>query len=378
MADFSRVLVQGSNADDVLAARPEPSRLSGDYGNDVLIDSPGSDELNGGAGHNRLYGGAGNDYYVYEPTLGGRDEILDIDVLEPPGGGQLDTLIIGEGFESFGPLERSRDDLLIGINGEPGVVVVKYFFRDPVFRIERFRFGSTVVSDDQVMRSFHLDPTRAYAASDNFYYHTGDLVVLQSVWASRLVARDEATYLKGWRGDNILIGSRHGDVLDGGFSEYYHFGEISWNQLYGGPGDDIYKVQLEMYGKPVNNQIYDYDPAPGNVDTLYFQGAFDPSLMRFSKGPSDDLMVETGYGHRLVIINYFLDKSFKVEKIRFDDGTVLNETDVLQRMGLPVPVSPQASLSTPIPLSTLERLEPSSDGLLSLVLAAGAALTHSV
>lgn len=376
MADFSRVLVQGSNADDVLAARPEPSRLLGDYGDDVLIDSPGSDSLSGGAGRNRLFGGAGNDYYVYEPTLGGRDEILDIDVLEPPGGGQLDTLIIGEGFESFGPLERSRDDLLIGINGEPGVVVVKYFFRDPVFRIERFRFGSTVVSDDQVMRSFHLDPTRAHASYG--YYQTGDLAVFQTAWASRMVARDEATYLKGWRGDNILIGSRHADVLDGGSSEEYQFGEISWNQLYGGPGDDIYKVQLEMYGRRHDNQIYDYDPTPGNIDTLYFQGAFDPSLVRFSRGPSDDLMVETDYGHRLVIINYFLDKAFKVEKIRFDDGTVLDETDVLQRMGLPVPVSPQASLSTPIPLSTLERPEPSSDGLLNLVLAAGAALTHGV
>lgn len=374
MADFSRVLVQGSNADDVLAARPEPSRLLGDYGDDVLIDSPGSDSLSGGAGRNRLFGGAGNDYYVYEPTLGGRDEILDIDVLEPPVGGQLDTLIIGEGFESFGPLERSRDDLLIGINGEPGAVVVKYFFRDPVFRIERFRFGSTVVSDDQVMRSFHLDPTRAHASYG--YYQTGDLAVFQTPWASRMVARDEATYLKGWRGDNILIGSRHADVLDGGFSEEYQFGEISWNQLYGGPGDDIYKVQLERYGNRVDNQIYDYDPTPGNIDTLYFQGAFDPSLMRFSKGPSDDLMVETGYGHRLVIINYFLDKSFKVEKIRFDDGTVLNEADVLQRMGLPVPVSPQASLSTPIPLSTIERPEPAADGLLGLLLAAGAALTH--
>lgn len=374
MADFSRVLVQGSNADDVLAARPEPSRLLGDYGDDVLIDSPGSDSLSGGAGRNRLFGGAGNDYYVYEPTLGGRDEILDIDVLEPPVGGQLDTLIIGEGFESFGPLERSRDDLLIGINGEPGAVVVKYFFRDPVFRIERFRFGSTVVSDDQVMRSFHLDPTRAHASYG--YYQTGDLAVFQTPWASRMVARDEATYLKGWRGDNILIGSRHADVLDGGFSEEYQFGEISWNQLYGGPGDDIYKVQLEMYGNRVDNQIYDYDPTPGNIDTLYFQGAFDPSLLRFSRGPSDDLMVETGHGHRLVIINYFLDKAFKVEKVRFDDGTVLDEADVLQRMGLPVPVSPQASLSTPIPLSAIERPEPAADGLLGLLLAAGAALTH--
>lgn len=374
MADFSRVLVQGSNADDVLAARPEPSRLLGDYGDDVLIDSPGSDSLSGGAGRNRLFGGAGNDYYVYEPTLGGRDEILDIDVLEPPVGGQLDTLIIGEGFESFGPLERSRDDLLIGINGEPGAVVVKYFFRDPVFRIERFRFGSTVVSDDQVMRSFHLDPTRAHASYG--YYQTGDLAVFQTAWASRMVARDEATYLKGWRGDNILIGSRHADVLDGGFSEEYQFGEISWNQLYGGPGDDIYKVQLEMYGNRVDNQIYDYDPTPGNIDTLYFQGAFDPSLLRFSRGPSDDLMVETGHGHRLVIINYFLDKAFKVEKVRFDDGTVLDEADVLQRMGLPVPVSPQASLSTPIPLSAIERPEPAADGLLGLLLAASAALTH--
>ena len=39
-----------SRAPDLLVAHPEPSRLLGGDGDDVLIDGPGSDSLVGGAG----------------------------------------------------------------------------------------------------------------------------------------------------------------------------------------------------------------------------------------------------------------------------------------------------------------------------------------
>src|SRR6218665_3842895 len=175
MAVPSRVLVPGPPGNDLLVAHPEPSRLLGGDGDDVLIDGPGSDSLVGGAGHNRLYGGLGSDYYTYDPNAGGRDEILDFDPSPPWVNQNMDTLIIDESLESFGPFERYQDDLLIGLNGEPGVVVGRHFFLDPAFRIEVFRFGSTVVTDEQVLRNFHIDPLMALGRSaDNPPTYTGN------------------------------------------------------------------------------------------------------------------------------------------------------------------------------------------------------------
>ena len=80
---------------------------------------------------------------------------------------------------------------------------------------------------------------------------------------------------------------------------------------------------------------------------------------------------------RIVIDNYFLDRAFVVEKIRFDDGTVLDEAAVRQRMGLPAAASPQASLSTPGHCCPGAAPEPAADGLLGLALAAGAVLARA-
>ncbi len=379
MAVPSRVLVPGTPGNDLLVAHPEPSRLLGGDGDDVLIDGPGSDSLVGGAGHNRLYGGLGSDYYTYDLNAGGRDEILDFDPSPSWVNQNMDTLIIDESLESFGPFERYQDDLLIGLNGEPGVVVVRHFFLDPAFRIEVFRFGSTVVTDEQVLRNFHIDPLMALGRSaDNPPTYTGNLIRLTgNEQANRLVAADRPTYLSGRGGNDLLIGSRHGDLLNGGTSEPMFLGNNRWNRLYGGPGDDYYQVDLVVSGDFGDQRIHDYDTTPGNLDTLHIRGAVDPAYVRFSGGPPGDLIVELDNEQRIVIDNYFLDRAFVVEKIRFDDGTVLDEAAVRQRMGLPAAAPPQASLSTPGHCCPGAAPEPAADGLLGLALAAGAVLARA-
>lgn len=367
----SRLLVQGTPGNDLLVAHPQPSRLLGDAGDDVLIDGPGSDSLIGGADHNRLYGGLGADYYTYDLNVAGRDEILDFD----PTPGNIDTLIIGESLEAFGPFERYQDDLLIGMNGESGVVIVRHFFLDPAFRIERFRFGATTVTDQQMLRNFHIDPEAPPGrTADDPPAYTGERIRLTgNEQAERLVAGDQATYLLGRGGNDLLIGSRHSDLLNGGGSVPMFLGDNHWNLLYGGPGDDYYQVDYSWeFG---DQRIYDYDTTPGNLDTLHIRGEVEPAYVRFSGGPPGDLILELDSEQRIVITNYFLNKAFVVEKIRFDDGTVLDEAAVRQRMGLPPAAPPpQASLSTPAHCCVGEPPVVEADGLLGLVLAAGALL----
>ncbi len=376
MAAPTRVLVQGTSGNDLLVARLQPSLLQGEDGDDVLIDGPGSDSLHGGGGQNRLYGGPGSDYYTYSRYSGARDEILDFDPSPPGVNVNLDTLIISESLEEFGPFQRRDDDLLIGLSGEPGVVVVKYFFLDPAFHIEVFRFGATTVTDEQVLRNFHIDPLmRLGRSADNPPVYTGGLIRLTgNEQAERLVAGDRGTYIQGRGGNDLLIGSRYGDVLNGQDSKPMFLGDNHWNRLYGGPGNDYYQVDVAVnFG---DNRLYDYDPTPGNLDTLLIRGDVGGTAgVRMSGSVGGDLIIELDTEQRIVIDNYFLDRAFVVEKIRFDDGSVLDEAAIRLRLGLPPAApKPQASLSTSHHCCLGEAPAPEADGLLGLLLAVGALL----
>lgn len=370
---ISRLLVQGSSNDDLLVAHPEPSRLVGGEGNDVLIDGPGSDSLLGGGGNNRLFGGLGDDYYTYDVYSGSRDVILDFD----PTPGNIDTLIVGESLEEFGPFERYQDDLLIGLHGEAGVITVRDFFLDAAFRIERFRFGATHVTDKDILRNFHLDPDAPTGrTADDPPSYTGERIRLTGKeWADRLVAGDQATYLLGRGGNDLLVGSRYSDVLNGGTVKPMFFGDNHWNLLYGGPGDDYYQVDYSWEFS--DHTLYDYDTTPGNADTLHIRGPLEPQYVRFRGSEGGSLYIELDSEQRIVITNYFLDKAFVIEKIRFDDGSVLDEAAIRQRVGLPAPTPPQATMSTPLPYWAGEMPEPAADGVLSLLFSVGAALGHS-
>lgn len=377
MAALTRVLVPGTPGNDLLVAHPQPSRLLAGEGDDVLIDGPGSDSLVGGGGQNRLYGGLGSDYYRYDLNAAGRDVILDFDPSPAWVNVNLDTLIVSESLEAFGPFERAGDDLLIGINGESGVITVRHFFLDPAFRIEVFRFGATVVTDEQVLRNVHIDPLMPLGRSaDNPAVFTGGRIRLTgNEQADRLVAADRPTYLSGRGGNDLLIGSRHSDLLNGGTVKPMFLGDNHWNWLYGGPGNDYYQVDLVVGGDFGDHQLYDYDTTPGNIDTLHIRGAVDPAYLRMQGSVGGSLYIELDNEQRIVISDYFLDKAFVVEKIRFDDGTVLDEAAVRQRVGLPAP-GPQASLSTSAPCCSVVAPLPEADGLLGLLLVAGAALAR--
>lgn len=361
---ISRLLINGTPGNDLLVARPEPSRLLGGDGNDVLIDGPGSDLLQGGAGNNRLYGGLGDDYYSY--TYPGRDLILDFD----PTPGNVDTLIFdGVSLEEMGPFERYEDDLLIGILGEPGLVTIRHFFLDPAFRIERFRFGGFTVTDKEMLRNFHLDPDAPPGpVADVPPRYTGERIRLSgSDRSERLVAGDAATYITGRKGNDLLIGSRYSDVLAGGES-FEFLGSNVWNRLYGGPGGDYYHVDYSWeYGR---QWIYDYDTTPGNIDTLHVRGARIENLSWVSRS-QNSLYLELDSEQRVVIENYFLHPAFVIEKIRFDDGVLL-EGDIQQRLR-----HTDAALGKDLaPPQTISQVEPIGDPGLGWLLLGAAALAR--
>ncbi|USR42304.1 hypothetical protein L1F06_022860 [Ectopseudomonas hydrolytica] len=145
------------------------------------------------------------------------------------------------------------------------------------------------------------------------------------------------------------------------------FGDNQWNQLYGGPGNDYYQVDYSWDFS--NHRIYDYDTTPGNIDTLQIRGPVTADQVRLYGVQGGSLSIELDTEQRIVIVNYLLDKAFVVERIRFDDGSELNEATIRQRLGLPAPT--QASLLTPAPAWAGEPPAAALDGA-GLLLAAAA------
>ncbi|WP_252271947.1 calcium-binding protein [Pseudomonas subflava] len=369
----SRLLVQGTSGDDLLVAPAQPTRLVGGAGNDILIDSPGSDAFYPGAGANRLYGGLGNDYYMNQYS-GGSQEILDFD----PTPGNVDTFDFGESPENVAGVERHGDDLHIrGGGGDQDVVIIRSFFLDPAFRIERFRFYGEVLTDKDILRVFHVDPAPVPHADEPPSYTEDRIRLSGGEKSDHLAAGDQATYLSARWGHDLLIGSRYSDVLNAGNSESpsLAISPHRSDRLFGGPGGDYYRVDSDWRHAEISlTEIHDYDTTPGNIDTLHIRGDESPAYMRITGWERGSLVLELNTNQRITLHNYFLDKAFVIEKIRFDDGTVLDEAAIRQRVGLPPATPPQVSLSTPGDCCAGAAPAVEADGFLGLVLAAGALL----
>lgn len=379
MAIPSRVPVQGTVGDDLLVAPVQPARLIGGGGDDILLDGPGSDALYGNQGSNRLYGGLGNDYYLYEYGVGSLD-ILDVD----PTPGNIDTFDFGAAVEDMGDIERRGDDLYLwqwhGISHDATqeeVVIFRNFFLAPAFRIERFRFHGQVLTDRDMLLAFHVDPDAQVRHADQPPSYTeGRIRLSGGEKPDHLTAGDQATYLTARWGHDLLVGSRFGDVLNGGGSQSPAFAVTPYgsDRLFGGPGDDYYQVDSDWRPAGTSNvEIYDYDTTPGNRDTLHIRGDESPAYVRMTGSARGDLTIELDTQQRIIIKHYFLARAFVIEKIRFDDGSVLLEADVRQRVGLPA-AAPQASLSTPGDCCGADIFAVETDGLLGMLLVAGALL----
>ncbi len=374
---ISRLLINGTPGDDLLVAQPVPSRLLGGEGNDILIDGPGSDVLIGGAGNNRLYGGLGDDYYLYSYGTGSLD-ILDVD----PTPGNIDTFDFGGSAEDRGDIERRGDDLYfwetVGSQHDAtqeDVVIFRNFFLDPAFRIERFRFYGEVLSDKDMLLAFHVDPGASVRHADQPARYTNERIRLSGgEKPDHLTAGDQPTYLNARWGHDLLVGSRFSDVLNAGNSQSpaYSVTPHGSDRMFGGPGGDYYLVDSDWRHAGTSNvEIYDYDTTPGNLDTLQIRGDESPAYIYMRGWDKGDLVIELNTQQRIFIKHYFLDRAFVIEKLRFDDGSVLTEKDIRQRVGLPM-TTPQASLSTQSHGEAMTAIE--ADGWLNLALAAGALL----
>ena len=91
--------LNGGNGNDTLWGQSGQDSLSGGSGNDVLRGGAGNDTLLGGAGNDQLVGGTGADFFAYNATGWGYDQIFDFSIAD---GDKLDFRGSGLTFAELG------------------------------------------------------------------------------------------------------------------------------------------------------------------------------------------------------------------------------------------------------------------------------------
>jgi Ca2+-binding RTX toxin-like protein len=372
----------GDGGANVLSGGAGADTLNGASGNDTLYGLEGDDILDGGVGHDAMYGGAGDDTYYFdfggdaaiEAAGEGTDTVISsigIDLSDNVenlvvvatvagygGGNALDNIITGSavgdylvgyagndrlyggagydwlrGYEGDDFLYGEADtDDLFGFTGNDYLSGGEGDDRlDGGTGQDTMAGGAGVdlyIVDDEADWLIEnpgegIDTVESSAGSYQLADHTENLTLVGS--AAGGTGNDSANVITGNDGDNFISGRSGDDVLIGGAGNDYIVDDGYGNdQLIGGTGSD-FLIGLE--GDDV------YEPGLGGQDTVYDSAGDDEVRMgpgiapdqveRVRPDGSNDLVLRiAGTTDSVTLYNWFLDPTFQIERVVFDDGTV--------------------------------------------------------
>ncbi|MBH0204147.1 MAG: hypothetical protein HP496_18080 [Nitrospira sp.] len=178
--------LRGNALNNTLIGNDADNLLAGLAGNDTLNGGAGNDILDGGLGQDTVNGGAGDDRITMLLTTG-----------------NVDTIDAGDGIDTL---------VLKGVvPGNNHVVVDLSSSIHQVVSIGGIPEGLT-------QRNFENIDSSGFADA------------LDTVW------------ITGSDGDNVIIGSKSCDIIDGGAGNDTIIGGLCADNLQGGPGDDLFLV----------------------------------------------------------------------------------------------------------------------------------------
>ncbi len=293
--------VQGGEGNDI---------LYGDGGDDVLSDHAGRNILAGGMGNDILRGGDDSDTYLFNAGDGQdviRESFWDNE--------KADILRFGDGLlPANARLSQSGNDLIVSFAGSADrVTMEEYFFREEGL-IEQIVFADGTVWDLSDIKTMVL------AGTDE---------------AQTLTAFDEGSEIHAGGGDDTLKGSYGNDTLFGDAGDDVLSDYAGSNILAGGTGNDILNGGHD-------GDTYLFNAGDGH-DVITERSGKDDDLLRFGEGlragdalverNADDLVIRfQGTADSVTVRDYFSDKGYQVEQFSFSDGTVWDQTGVLQQL----------------------------------------------
>ncbi|MBU3696300.1 calcium-binding protein [Dechloromonas sp.] len=347
----------GTSGSDTLSAGASDDIVIGQAGNDYLYGGAGSDILDGGTGNDYLSGDSGNDVYLFGRGSG-QDTITNYDTTV----GKTDAIQFAAGIANADvQVSRSGDNLVLSIKGTADTLTVSSYFNSDAagpYKVEEIRFADGTVWNVDAVKAKVMVPTggndtlygyatadtinggdgndtiSGYAGDDNLNGDSGSDYLYGGDGTDTLNGGDGADYLMGDNGNDSLSGGTGNDFLYGGTGDDMLDGGAGNDSLSGDAGNDVY-----LFGRGSGQDtISNYDITVGKTDAIQFAPDIAATDLLVSRSSDSLVLSIRGTSDRLTVSSYFNNDAagpYKVEEIRFADGTVWNVDTVKAKVIIP-------------------------------------------
>ncbi|HEX8240488.1 MAG TPA: calcium-binding protein [Allosphingosinicella sp.] len=315
-------IIDGGAGDDVVTSADGDDVLTGGEGNDILHSGEGNDSLDGGAGADNLNGAIGNDVLV-----GGTGD----DILSGGGASDLYKFAAGDGhdvvreFTTGGDGWGGTDTIEFGEGIAPAdlIVATADFGSDLVLTVAAT--GQSVTLDGDVTSSdFRIEQVRFFDGTVWTHAQLMSMALAATAGADALRGSYDAETISGAAGDDTIDGRQGNDVLIGGTGN---------DLLIGSGGDDIYRFSPGDGDDIVREYSSGFNGWGGN-DTIEFGAGIVPASVIVSQADSgsDLVLIIAGTADRVTVDGGLGGGSnYRVEQVRFADGTVWAWSDLVAR-----------------------------------------------
>jgi Ca2+-binding RTX toxin-like protein len=305
-------VVYGGGGNDTLTGATGADVLDGQADNDLLIGGDQNDSIYGGEGNDTLEGGSGDDFLVgqngndvYRFGLGGGQ-----DYIQERGGwswGGTDRLEFGTGITTSDVTVSQANsglDLVLKIAGTSDQVTLWYFAYEE-YRVDEVRFADSTVWNVAELITRSMVTT---SGDDTIYGTSGNDTFVASNGNDRLMGRE---------GNDVIDGGSGNDTLSGqGGNDTYLFGI--------GGGQDV--IQDYIWGE-----------SWGGTDTVLLGSGIttsDVTIVQADNG--SDLVIKINGTSDQITLDYSVNNSdFRIEQLKFNDGTIWSHADMLARAMTP-------------------------------------------
>ena len=157
-----------------------------------------------------------------------------------------------------------------------------------------------------------------------------------------------ADTLYGGNGNDALAGGADGDTLMGDAGDDALSGGAGNDSLTGGAGSDSYSFNLGDGQDTLNN----YDPGAAKTDALVFGAGIAAADVKAARSGDNLILTVANGADKVTVLNYFNADAagpYKVELIRFADGTAWDVAAVKARVAQPVTQAASAERPLPVP-----------------------------
>lgn len=301
--------ILGSSGNDKLAGWSGFNEsLYGLQGDDYLSGNDGNDILDGGTGDDTLVGGSGGDTYIFDKGDG-------LDTISESGYnyGINDIIRFGNGISASDvEIEKEGINLVFIVKDSNDQITIKNPWYWPGmgadYQIEKIEFADGTVWDtNEYIKKIVAKPVLGTEVYD--YMRAWD-------------GMNE--HLRGLGGDDYIIGGTGNDVLEGGTGADY---------LRGGDGSDTYRFNKG----DGNDTLSEYDYDSTNIDIIDFGIGISADEITMSRKGGNLILAVGEADDTISIENWFYNQAYRVEGIRFADGTFWNN-DNLRSMTSAIPI----------------------------------------